>query len=564
VPGPRSLSSRACPHSALPFVGGPAARLSSSFWPPGCASPPPPAPRPPFELKEATIASIQQAFADGTLTCVDLATASLARIAAYDDAGPKLNAVTTVNPKALEVAAALDAERAERGPRGPLHCIPVLLKDNVDTADMPTSNGSVLLKDSVPPDDAHLAKAIREAGALILGKSAMGEFAGGSYNTIDGQALNPYNFKRTTGGSSSGSGAAVSANFAVLAIGTDTSTSVRGPAAFNGIVGLRPTTGLISRDGVAPKNLEFDTAGPMARTVTDVAHLLNVIAFPDPDDPVSERIYEAHPFAGKTEVGGRRGYTDYTQHLKTEALKGARLGVVRDFFGGDPEIDALAETALGVLRAQGAELVDIQLDPAFVEFHLTNGGDNFRIPADYRFREDWERYLTTLGPTVPKTVAEFVRRYETEVNKSALPVENSVLNLLKRSLTTSSRDADYQILVMRRLPEATRLKLEIFHTHKVDALVFPYQSNFAVSIANPTGSVPDPTFVSSNRPNPAIFAGYSSLGFPGLVVPMGFGSQGLPMALSFMGRPYEEGRLLGYGFAYEQATRLRKPSPLLP
>jgi amidase len=282
-----------------------------------------------FKLEEATIADINAAFDSGALTSEKLVKLYLARIAAYEDGGPKLNSILALNPKAVETAAALDKERKVKGPRSPLHGIPVLLKDNVDTFDMPTSNGSAILKDAIPPDDANIAKALRDAGAVILGKAAMGEFAGGSYNSVGGQTINPYHFKRHTGGSSSGSGAAIAANFAVLAVGTDTSTSVRGPAAYNGIVGIRPTTGLISRDGIAPKNLNFDSAGPMARTVTDVALMLNVIAFPDESDATGMQVW--NEVKKKTP-----GKIDYTQHLKKDALKGAKLGVVRDFFGGDP------------------------------------------------------------------------------------------------------------------------------------------------------------------------------------------------------------------------------------
>lgn len=213
----------------------------------------------------------------------------------------------------------------------------------------------------------------------------MGEFAGGSYNTIDGQTINPYNFNRDTGGSSSGSAAATAANFTVLAVGTDTSTSVRGPASFNGLVGLRPTTGLISRDGIAPKNLTFDTAGPIARTVTDMANLLNVLAGIDPTDPLTpdseDKIAE-----------------DYTDFLVKGSLKGARLGIARDFFGGDPEIDALGEAAIEKLEALGAEIIDpVFFDPDFIDFYVQNGGANIRRPADYRFKEEWEAYLATFG-----------------------------------------------------------------------------------------------------------------------------------------------------------------------
>lgn len=505
-----------------------------------------------FELEEATIADINRAFDAGALTAEELVQLYLNRIEAYEDGGPKLNSITTVNPNALETAAALDLERQLYGPRSPLHGIPVLLKDNIDTFDLPTSNGSVILKDSIPPDDAFITQALRDAGAIILGKASMGEFAGGSYNTIDGQTLNPYNFNRNTGGSSSGSGAAIAANLAVLAIGTDTSTSVRGPASFNGIVGLRPTTGLISRDGIAPKNLTFDTAGPMARTVTDMALLLNVIAGVDPADPLT------------LESEGKIA-EDYTDFLVEGSLKGARLGISRDFFGGDPEIDALAERAIAKLEELGAEIVDpVLFSPEFIDFFVRGQGPNIRTIADYRFKEDWDAYLATLGPDVPKTVEEFIEIYETEVNQSPLPVENSVLNLLRRAASTSTDDPAYRNLIENVLPQATELKLALFEAYDLDALVFPYQTSFAPPINNPVYSVDDPNFVRSSVPSPATIAGYSSVGFPGIVVPMGFGSQGLPTALSFFGKPYEEGKLISYAYDYEQATQLRRPSPLVP
>lgn len=503
-----------------------------------------------FELEEATIAEINRAFDAGALTAEELVQLYLNRIEAYEDGGPELNSITTLNPNALETAAALDLERQLYGPRSPLHGIPILLKDNIDTFDLPTSNGSVILKDSIPPDDAFITQALRDAGAIILGKAAMGEFAGASYNTIDGQPLNPYNFKRDTGGSSSGSAAAVAANLAVLAIGTDTSTSVRGPAALNGIVGLRPTTGLISRDGIAPKNLNFDTAGPMARTVTDMALLLNGIAGVDPADPLT------------LESEGKIA-EDYTDFLVSGSLQGARLGIARDFFGGDPEIDALAEEAIAKLAELGAEIIDpVTYDPEYIEFYVRNGGPNVRTISDYRFKADWEAYLATLGPEIPKTVEEFVRIYETEVNNSALPVQNSVLNLLKRSLLTSTDDPAYKNLIENVLPKSTELQLALFESYDLDALVFPYQTTFAPPISNVVFSVDDPTFVPSIAPSPATLAGYNSVGFPGIVVPMGFGSQGLPMALSFFGKPYEEGKLISYAYDYEQATKLRAPSHL--
>jgi amidase len=517
-----------------------------------------------FRLQEATIADIHAAFSVGTLTCHQLVGLYLDRIGAYEDGGPRLNAITTVNSKATEAAAALDAQRQSSGRMSSLHCIPILLKDNINTADMPTSAGSAILRNSVPHDDAPIVTALKNAGALILGKAAMGELAASSYNTIDGQQVNPYNFKRGTGGSSSGSAAAVAANLTALAVGTDTLTSVRGPAAFNGIVGLRPTTGLISRNGIAPRKLNVDTAGPMARTVTDAAKLLNVLAAPDPADPLSVEVFSKYPAAGK--AGGR--YADFTQHLKKGSLKGARIGVVQDFFGGDPEIDALARASVAKMESLGAQIVEVRLDPDFLDRYVQNGISNLTNILMYRFREGWESYLATLGPEVPKTVAEWVKIYETELSKAALPPELGgarVVTTLKNSLAHEANEPAYQDMINNILPNLTLLKLAIYEQHKVDALVLPYQPTFAPPISNPVQRVDDPTFVAApGRPNPANLGGYSSVGFPMIIVPMGFGTQGLPMGIAIMGRPYDEGRIIGYAFDYEQATTMRHPPPLLP
>ncbi|RYY75403.1 MAG: amidase [Gammaproteobacteria bacterium] len=523
-----------------------------------------------FVVEEASIADIQRAVDDGALTYEALVRMYLARIAAYEDGGPKINSIITLNADAIKTAAMLDAERKTKGKRSALHGIPVLLKDNVNTVDMPTSNGSAILKNAMPPNDAFITQQLRAAGAVILGKAAMGEFAGGSYNSVTGQTVNPYHFKRHTGGSSSGSGAAIAANFAVLAVGTDTSTSVRGPSAYNGIVGLRPTTGLISRNGIAPKNLNFDSAGPMARTVTDMAKMLNVLAAPDVGDSLNLQVWNQYKKVHPEFFKKNKNAVDYSQFLHADALQGVRLGVVRDFLGGDPEIDALTETALKKMQAMGATLVDITLDKEFVDSYLDVGGKNIRKLSDYRFKADWEKYLATFdsknpsNSKVPKTVAEFVKIYETDVKKSALPVEDSVMNLLKTSLTTSTDDPAYKDLIENILPNATQAKLQIFKKYNVEALVFPYFSSFAPPIKNPAFAIEDPAFVESKKFQPAILSGYSSVGFPSLVVPMGFGSQGLPMDITFFGKPYDEGKLIGFGFAYEQATKLRKPSPLLP
>ena len=514
-----------------------------------------------FRLEEATIAEIQEAVTAGALSSEKLVELYLARIAAYDRAGPRLNSIIYINPNAKVEAAALDKERAEKGPRGPLHGIPVLLKDNIDVANMPTTNGSAVRRDAVPPEDGSITKALRAAGVVIMGKAAMGEFAGGSYNSVRGQTLNPYNVKRQTGGSSSGSGAAISANLSVLAVGTDTSTSVRGPSAYTGIVGMRPTTGLISRAGIAPKNLNFDSAGPMARTVTDLALMMSVLAFRDPKDSKSVETWGEFE---KIDSTVRKG-ADFTKALDRDALKGRKLGVLRDLFEGDPEITALAEKAIATMKDLGATIVDVRLDPAFIEAHLKSGIRKTRELADYRFRQDWEKYLATFkSPKVPKTVAQFVKIYETEIAPSPLPVEDSVMNLLKTSLKTSTEAPDYKDFMENSMPRATAEKLAVFEKHGVDALVFPYVPTFAQPIKNPVYTIDDPAFVKSDAPVPATMSGYSSVGFPSIVVPMGFGSQGLPMTITFFGKPYDEKKIIGFAYAYEQASKLRKPSPLVP
>jgi amidase len=516
-------------------------------------------PQVPFALEEATIDDIQSAYKSGKLTTVNLIQGYLDRINAYEKNGPRINSIIAVNPNVLKQAALLDAERIKTGPRSALHGIPVLLKDNIDTFDLPTTNGSAVLKGIIPPDDATLTRELREAGAIILGKAAMGEFASGSYNSISGQTINPYNFKRDTGGSSSGSAAAVAANFSVLAVGTDTSTSVRGPAAFNGIVGLRPTTGLISRDGIAPKDLQYDSAGPMARTVTDIAHMLSAIAVEDDNDPISKSVW--NEVSDRYKV--KNGHIDYSMFLDRSALNGKRIGVVRNLFGGDPEIDEMANEAIKVIQSLGGILVDINFDEDFISRYLGSGSQKLRRIADYRFRNDWEEYIATL-PGAPKSVAEFVDIYETRVNKSELPARENVLRLLKTSLLHSTEEQEYQDLVQEVLPKATADKLAMFERYNLDILVFPYETRFAGVIKSPVYSLEDPTYVSSDIPSPATLAGYNSTGFPCIVVPMGIGSQGLPMGIAFFGKPYDEGPLLGYAFAYEQASMKRKPPPLLP
>jgi amidase len=302
----------------------------------------------PVELDQATIADFNAAFTAGTLTSELLVQRFLARIDAYDRKGPSIHAILALNPKALETARALDVERKQKGSRSRLHGIPVVLKDNFDTADMPTTGGSVLLEGSVPPDDAFVVKKLREAGAVILAKLNMSEFASGAaLSSLGGQTLNPHDLLRSPSGSSGGTGAAVAAAFAVFGLGTDTGGSVRGPSSANGIVGLKPTLGLLSRDGIIPLALSFDTAGPMARSVYDVAAALGAMTGVDAADPA-------------TSASQGRAESDYTRFLEADALKGARIGVARDFLGADEEVDWVIESAVEAMRKAGATTVDVR------------------------------------------------------------------------------------------------------------------------------------------------------------------------------------------------------------
>ena len=295
-----------------------------------------------------TVADINRAFDAGALTSEKLVQLCLARIDAYDRKGPSLHAVIALNPKALDTARALDAERKSKGPRSPLHGIPVVLKDNYNTSDLPTTGGSVLLEGSIPPDDAFIVKQLRAAGAIVLAKVNLSEFASGpARSSLGGQSLNPHDLSRTPSGSSGGTGVSIAAAYAPMGFGTDTGGSIRGPATSNGIVGLKPTHGLVSRTGIIPLALSFDTGGPMARSVADIAAVLGVVTGIDPADAATKKS------EGKFE-------RDYTKYLKADALKGARIGIARDFLGVDQDVDWVVDAAIDSMKKAGATLVDVR------------------------------------------------------------------------------------------------------------------------------------------------------------------------------------------------------------
>ena len=492
-----------------------------------------------LDLTRASIADINAAFEAGALTSEKLVELCLSRIKAYDQAGPKLNAVLTLNPKALETARSLDAERQARGPRSPMHGIPVVLKDNMDTADLPTTAGSFMLAGSLPPEDAFLVTRLREAGAIILAKVNMSEFASGdSLSSLGGPTYNPHDSARTPSGSSGGTGAAIAAAYAPVGLGTDTGGSVRGPSAANGIVGLKPTHGLLSRDGIVPLALSFDTAGPMARTVYDVAAALGVMTGVDAADAATSKSQ------GRFE-------RDYTRHLDPAALQGARIGIARDFMGSDPEVDWLVEASLATIRDAGATIVNVRL-PGWL---LQARGEFYRTIRYREFRAQIADYLGTLSSEYPKTLADLIKMSMTLTSPRPDGVRpNPVRWRLFRSEEASGTLTDYSYLAVRdhALPLIRDLIEGLMEAEKLDAIVYP-TSPTRPSLVD---ADPNPAAAPGSSGSPVILANLT--GFPDLIVPAGFTGRGLPVALSFLGVAFSEGRLLGLGYAFEQLTEARR------
>ncbi len=492
-------------------------------------------------LSSATIADLNAAFDAGTLTSEGLVRLYLARIEAYDQHGPALNAVLWLNENALQTARALDAERRARGPRSPLHGIPVVLKDNVDTSDMPTTGGSVLLAGSIPPDDAFLVGRLREAGAIILAKVNMSEFASGpTMSSVGGYIRNPHNTARTPSGSSGGTGASIAASFAQLGIGTDTGGSVRGPSTSNGIVGLKPTLGLVSRDGIVPLALTFDTGGPMARSVYDVAAMLTVIAGPDPADAATAK-------------SQGRAAADYTAFLDAGALDGVRIGIARQFMGGDGDVDWIVNAALETMREAGATVVDVTLP----QWLLDVKEDWYTTIRWREFRDQIPDYLETIGPAYPKTLADLVERSQDIVSSTP---EGATPNPSRWTLfqqeEASGLLTDHEYVAMRDygLPMVRSLIEGLMESEGLSAIVYPTSpSRPALAAGGGSGS---------NTPSATNLANLT--GFPDLIVPAGFTGDRLPVGISFFGPAFSEPILLGLGYAFEQRTQARRDPATTP
>jgi amidase len=515
-----------------------------------------------LDIKTATIAELQAAYSRG-LSAEAVTAAYLARIEAFDKKGPKIHAVITLNPNALAEARALDAERRAGQVRGPFHGVPILLKDNVDTFDLPTTGGSQLLEGNLPPDDAFIAKKLRDGGAIILAKVNLSEWAGGGgstggatdpaiaakgrvpngFSSAGGQTRNPHALDRGPAGSSGGTGAGLAAAFAQFGIGTDTGGSVRGPSSVNGLAGLKPTIGLLSRDGIIPLALSLDTAGPMARNVHDVAVSLNVMTGVDEADPATT---PSRPHLLK----------DYTSVLKVGALKGARIGVARDFFGQDPEVDRVMEASIAKLRELGAEVVDpVPLPQHF----LQSRGSLLWLVMAAEFKSQITDYLRTTRPGYPKSFADVVRLSNDPATGYRSPEKAFGLSYHDQTALDLS-DPVYLAARDQGMPFVRATIAGVLAKHELDALVYPTNSRPAQPITPAPGATP-----------PGISASPSGManltGFPDLIVPAGMTKDGLPVTISFFGPAWSEAKLLAYGYDFEQATKaivLPKHTPALP
>ncbi len=527
-----------------------------------------------FDVMEATIPGVQAALVAKRVTCHALVQAYLDRIAAYDKQGPGLNAIQTVNPRALQEADSLDAVQRTAGPRGALHCVPVLLKDQIETRDMLTTYGSILFKDFTPTRDATVVTRLRTAGAIILAKTTMGEFAQRYVGSGAGIIRNAYDPTRNPSGSSGGSASGIAANFGLVGVGEDTGGSVRGPAAVSSLVGLRPTLQLVSRFGMLPANPTQDTMGPMTRTVADAARLLDVMAGYDPNDPVTAYTVGNVP-------------ATYTTALVTTALRGVRVGVLRirrdsttprpaapttrrDSTQSDSawradstarvvaqarrdSIDAVNrvefakvtpvfERAVADLRVQGAIVIDSLSVPVIPGARTSN---------DFETEEATDAYFAQHPNAPVKTLREILLSGKVNPWRA---------RSLAPYLGKTTRDAGYlQVLTYR---EALRVALlRMMADRKLDVLVYATYDAPPAVIAADVLTNPRPADGYGRGDNRSLSP---EIGWPALTVPAGFSTDGLPVGLEFLGRPFTESRLFGYGFAYEQATRHRRPPAPTP
>ncbi len=497
----------------------------------------------PFALEETTLADLQAGMTAGRVTAHSITQQYLDRIHALDRTGPTLRSVIEINPDALSIAAALDRERKAGKVRGPLHGIPILVKDNIGTADrMTTTAGSYALAGSIPPEDATIAAKLRAAGAILLGKTNLSEWANfrsthssSGWSGRGGQAKNPYILDRNPCGSSSGSGAAVSANFSALAVGTETDGSIVCPSAANGIVGIKPTIGLVSRAGIVPIAHSQDTAGPMTRTVRDAAILLSVLAGVDPRDPA-------------TSSSSARGQIDYTTFLDANGLRGARIGVARaKFFGYSDVTDKLINDAIDAMKAQGAIIVD----PANIETAGKFDDSEFDVLL-YEFKADLNSYLASLGPKAPVKSLQDIIVYNEMHKDQEMPFFGQEIMIQAQAKGP---------LTEKKYLDQLASNLKMSRMDGIDATMDKYKLD---AIVAPTGS---PAWA-TDLINGDHFTGASSTpaavaGYPNINVPAGF-SHGLPVGISFFGRAFSEPTLIKLAYSFEQSTKHRRAPQFIP
>ena len=490
----------------------------------GCASDEPEAVEPGFDVMEKSISELAEVMEAGDVTSRELVELYLDRISAYDQRGPALRSMITINANALAEADALDAERATSGARGPLHGVPVIVKDNFDTVDMPTTGGIIALATSVPPDDAFQVRKLRDAGAIILGKANLHELARGitTISSFGGQTRNPYDPERNPGGSSGGTGAAVAASFAAVGMGTDTCGSIRIPSSHNALVGLRGTRGLSSRDGIIPLSHTQDIGGPLARSVADLVAVLDATVGPDPADD-------------STQLSEGRIPQSYAEFLVADALQGARVGVLMELVGeatADRPVRDVIEAALEEMKSQGAETVDLT-ESGLPELLVGSGLREFKF--------DLADYLSRTPDAPVRSLEEIVERGLYHV---ALERGN------RTSLEVESLDTDEYRAAIARRDETRQAVLALMDEHDLDALVYPTIRQTAMRIgARQTGS------------NCRLSA---QSGLPAITVPAGFAADGMPVGVELLGRAFAEPRLIALAYAYEQATHHRRPPVTTP
>jgi amidase len=501
-----------------------------------------PLPAAAFDLDEMTVAQLQDAMASGRYTSRRLVELYTGRIHAIDSEGPALRSVIELNPDAVSIAESLDAERKSGRVRGPLHGIPVLIKDNIDTGDrMMTTAGSLALQGMSAPRDAAVAAKLRAAGAVILGKTNLSEWANfrstkstSGWSARGGQVRNPYALDRNPCGSSSGTGAAIAANLAAVGVGTETDGSIVCPSGANGLVGIKPTVGLVSRTGIIPISHTQDTAGPMTRTVADAAVLLGALAGADPADDATI----ARP---------ARPAPDYNQALVADGLEGARIGVARRrYFGYSPAADRLIDTAIADMKAHGATIVD----PADIPTAARLDDCEFEILL-FEFKADLNKYLASRGASAPVHSLKELIAFNLREKDREMPffAQEILINAEKKGPLTS---AGYRKALSTCRVRARTQGIDAVMTRlRLDAIVAPTGSP-----AWPTDLVNGDHFLGASS-TPAAVAGY-----PSITVPAGF-AYGLPVGVSFIGRPWSEATLIRLAYAYEQATKHRKPPAFL-